>query len=205
MCLLIHKRAGAELPACLIDSAVDYNPHGFGLMTYGDDGRVLVRRRVRSRKSELHALVEQFQDRECVIHLRYGTSGVVDHTNTHPIRITRDIYMAHNGTVNLQRHDAERSDTWHLVNDYLRPILSRRPEVLHDQFFHELVTHWCGPHNRFVFMDGSTRRTVIVNRDSGHDFGGLWLSNTRWFDPSQLGLQVQAGTAQAVDASRFCI
>lgn len=133
-------------------------------MTYGDDGRVLVRRRVRSRKSELHALVEQFRDRECVIHLRYSTSGVVDHTNTHPIRITRDIYMAYNGTVNLQRHDAERSDTWHLVNDYLRPILSRRPEVLHDQFFHELVTNWCGPHNRFVFMDGATRRTVRRRR-----------------------------------------
>lgn len=118
MCLLIHKQADAELPTRLIDSAVDYNPHGFGLMTYDNDGRILVRRRVRSHKRELLALVEQFQGRECVIHLRYATSGVVDHSNTHPIRITRDIYMAHNGTVNLQRRDAERSDTWHLVNDY---------------------------------------------------------------------------------------
>ncbi|MES3007407.1 MAG: class II glutamine amidotransferase [Pseudomonadota bacterium] len=185
MCLLIHKPAHVEVPAALLDSAVDFNPHGFGIMTFGKERELIIRRRSASKKSELHRIYAEFRTQECVIHLRYGTSGKVDCTNTHPIRITKDIYMAHNGTVNMDRHLQDRSDTWHLVHDYLRPVLKRRPELLHDRFFQELVMTWCGPHNKFVFMDAVSGKTVIVNREKGFEIDGLWLSNTRWFDASR--------------------
>jgi hypothetical protein len=185
MCLVIHKPRDVELPQTLLDSAADYNPHGYGLMAFGADGELQVKRSVQTHKRELRALYREFRDHECVIHLRYGTSGAVDGPNTHPHEITPRLYLAHNGTVNLPRHEPSRSDTWHFVNDYLRPVLSRRPELLYDAFFEELLTTWCGPHNKFVFMDGARRRTVIVNRQSGFDVEGLWLSNTRWFDASR--------------------
>jgi hypothetical protein len=185
MCLLIHKPRDVALPARLLDSAVEFNPHGFGFMSFDEQGALVIRRRYRTSLEELHELYEEFHDRECVIHLRYGTSGVIDAENTHPIRITDDIYMAHNGTINLQRHTGDRSDTWHLVHDYLEPILSKRPELLHDRFFHELVTTWCGPHNKFVFMDAASQKTVVINREQGFEIEGLWLSNLRWFDISK--------------------
>ncbi|MDR2212778.1 MAG: class II glutamine amidotransferase [Pseudomonadales bacterium] len=185
MCLLIHKPREAELPKSLLDSAADYNPHGYGLMAFDKAGELQVKRSVTTCKRELAFLYQEFRDHECVIHLRYGTSGAVDAPNTHPHEITSRLYLAHNGTINLERHDPARSDTWHLVNDYLRPVLSRRPELLYDEFFQELMTTWCGTHNKFVFMDGERRRTVIVNRQSGFDVEGLWLSNTRWFDASR--------------------
>lgn len=196
MCLLIHKPAHVAIPPQLLDSAMEYNPHGFGIMTFGADRRLMVRRRSISRRTELHRLYAEFSTQECVIHLRYGTSGNVDCVNTHPIRITQDIYMAHNGTVNMSRREQERSDTWHLVHDYLRPILRRRPELLHDRFFHELMLTWCGPHNKFVFMDAASGKTVIVNRVRGFEVDGLWLSNTRWFDASQFNWH-KPGTVNA--------
>jgi len=185
MCLVIHKPAEVEVPPLLLDSAADFNPHGFGIMSFSRERELQVRRRSVTNKKELHRLYAQFSAQECVIHLRYGTSGRVDCGNTHPIRITKDIYMAHNGTMNMERHLEARSDTWHLVHDYLRPILSRRPALLHDRFFHDMVLSWCGPQNRFVFMDAGTGKTVIVNRDKGFDVDGLWVSNTRWFDASK--------------------
>lgn len=201
MCLLIHKPCDAELPEALLDSAADYNPHGYGLMAFAGS-ELVVHRRASTRKQELFALYRELRDHECVIHLRYGTSGVVDRGNTHPIRITRGLYMAHNGTVNLARHESDRSDTWHLVNDYLRPLLSQRPQLLYDSFFQSLVTNCCGPHNKFVFMDGMQCRSVIVNRESGFEVEGFWLSNTRWFDAARFAWR-KAVPARGLDIPRF--
>jgi hypothetical protein len=189
MCLLIHKPKDLELPPQLLDSAVEFNPHGFGFMSFAANGKLVIRRRYRTSRDELHELYEEFRERECVIHLRYGTSGVIDVENTHPIRITDDIYMAHNGTINMRRHTDDRSDTWHLVHDYLEPVLRNRPELLYERFFHELITSWCGPHNKFVFMDGATQKTVVINREQGFEIDGLWLSNLRWFDTSKFDWQ----------------
>jgi len=185
MCLIIHKPAGAELPEELLASAVEFNPHGFGVMAYGPRHRPTVRRRASGGLTALTRLVACFAEEECVLHLRYRTRGDIDLHNTQPLRVTSRIAMVHNGTVALEHHTPVRSDTWHLIADYLRPILSRRPQMLHEKSFQDLVRTWAGPHNRFVFLDGDTRRTVIINREAGLDVGDLWLSNSRWFDGSQ--------------------
>lgn len=185
MCLIIHKPAGECVPEDLLASAVQFNPHGFGVMAFGSDQRVLVRRRARGSLAVLKRLVNSFDEQECVLHLRYRTRGDIDIDNTQPLRVTSRIVMVHNGTVAIEQHTQERSDTWHLVKDYLRPLLGRRPELLYEKSFQELVRSWAGPHNRFAFMDGATRRTVIINREAGMDVGALWLSNSRWFDGSQ--------------------
>jgi hypothetical protein len=35
MCLIIHKPAQADVPEDLLASAAEFNPHGFGIMTFG--------------------------------------------------------------------------------------------------------------------------------------------------------------------------
>ncbi|MGD0961647.1 MAG: hypothetical protein ABSB19_17695 [Methylomonas sp.] len=37
-------------------------------------------------------------------------------------------------------------------------------------------------------MDAEQRKTVIINRQFGVDYQGLWLSNTKWFDAASFGL-----------------
>jgi hypothetical protein len=179
---VIHKPAHARVPEELLASAAQFNPHGFGIMTFGADRGITLRRRARTRLTELKRLCRDYETEECVIHLRYRTRGSIELENTQPMRITSDISMVHNGTVALEPHSPERSDTWHLINDYLRPILRNRPETLYDRAFESLIKTWAGTHNRFVFMDARRRNTVIINREAGFAWDDLWLSNARWFD-----------------------
>jgi hypothetical protein len=185
VCLVIHKPAHARVPEQLLASAAQFNPHGFGIMTFGAERGVVLRRRARTRLPELKRLCREYAAEECVIHLRYRTHGSIELQNTQPMRVTSDISMVHNGTVALEPHSPERSDTWHLINDYLRPILRNRPETLYERSFESLIRTWAGTHNRFVFMDARRRRTVIINREAGVDWDDLWLSNARWFDATQ--------------------
>jgi len=196
MCLLIHKPAGIDVPELLLGSAAEYNPHGFGIMVLHKDGHFELRRRARTHINTLRKIYAQFREHECVLHFRYGTSGEVDQINTHPIKVTRHIYMAHSGTLEVERHREVRSDTWHFAMDYLRPILKNRPEALYESGFQNLIKAWAGPSNRFVFMDSRKGTTVIINREHGFDVDGLWLSNTRWFDASKFHWH-QASTGNA--------
>lgn len=185
MCLIIHKPAAARICGRVLESASRFNPDGFGLMALAGDSEIRIVRRTVIDAQEIQALCDAHAELECVVHLRYRTHGAVTLENTHPLQVTDGVYLMHNGILRVDQRETPQSDTWHFINDYLRPILLNRPEVLHERAFHQLLLAWGGPGNRFVFMDARRRRTVIVNREAGVQADGLWLSNTRWFDASQ--------------------
>jgi len=185
MCLVIHKPRDARIPEELLASAAEFNPDGFGILSFDESRGFDLRRRSRTSAAELLRLYRERQSLECVLHLRYRTRGAISLDNTQPLRITNDLYMVHNGTIDLDLHAPGRSDTWHLIDDYLRPILRRRPELIYDAAFERLIRAWTGEHNRFVFMDARRGATIVVNRESGVAWSGLWLSNSRWFDTTR--------------------
>lgn len=187
MCLIVHKPAQVTLPRALLESAAQFNPHGVGVVAFQPEGPALLRRRLASSTAELGAWAEELGAAECVFHFRYGTRGALDEDNVHPLQITDDIYLFHNGTLRLDLHTPARSDTWHLAQDFLAPVLSRRPELIEDPTFQHMLEAAAGPHNRLVLVDLRRRRTVLINREAGVQHAGLWLSNSRWFDPRVLG------------------
>ena len=42
--------------------------------------------------------------------------------------------------------------------------------------------------NRLPDLDERLRRIVLINREHGAEFEGLWLSNTRWIDRARFPL-----------------
>ncbi len=186
MCLIVHKPVGVALPPELMASAAHFNPHGVGMVAFPSNGPAFLRRRLASSPAELNAWAEEVADQECVLHFRYGTRGAVDEDNVHPLHITDEIYLFHNGTLRLDLHTPARSDSWHLAQDFLAPILSRRPDLIEDLTFQRMLEAAAGPQNRLVLTDLRRRRTVIINREAGVQHEGLWLSNGRWFDPRVL-------------------
>lgn len=189
MCLIIHKPAGVSIPRSLLLSAAEHNRDGFGAMAFNGSGRLRVTRRHVTLPWELLSVYEDYARGECVLHLRRSTRGLAtDPENTHPFEIAGHLYMAHNGTLAIDSRVPGRSDTWHLVHDHLRPVVARNPDVIYDPVFQALLKGLAGSENKFVFMDASRQRTLILNHEHGVELNGLWLSNSRWFDADRFGL-----------------
>ena len=190
MCLIIHKPKGVQVHLDLLHSASQYNPHGYGLMALTGPQKISIHRHHCTNFDELRRAYLQVEKHECVIHLRLRTRGNITRTNTHPFRVTKSIFMAHNGTLNIHCRLPGRSDSWHIVNDYLTPLLKHTPKILHNEVFQQYIAAKIGPNNRLVFMDAQQRKTVIINQQLGIEYQGLWLSNTKWFDAASFGLSL---------------
>jgi hypothetical protein len=84
----------------------------------------------------------------------------------------------HNGVLATgNKADITKSDTWHYIQDYLKPMLAGNPDFAFHPSFKALIEDHIGGSNKFVIMDNEGRQTVI-NQSSGVYWGGLWLSNT---------------------------
>lgn len=203
MCLIIHQPAGATTPVALLRSAADYNPDGFGFMGFDARGRTVIERRLDADTALAESLAERFAAQPCAFHFRRRTRGSSQEENLHPFKIAPGLFLMHNGTANVDIRIAGRSDTWHLVHDYLAPFLGSRRRLIYDRAFRRILDAWLGPQNRLVFLDADEGRIELLHRADGFEWQGLWLSNTRWVDRELLGLQGADGVYRASELA-FC-
>lgn len=205
MCLIIHKPAGAEIPAELLTAAAAHNTDGWGLMGFAAEGRLLLERHAQVEPAVILDACHRFRDAEFVLHLRRQTRGGSGPENTHPFRITEGLYLMHNGTLRLDLPVPGRSDTWHLVNELLRPLSQRHPGLLSDQGFLRILELGLRPENKLALLDQRQRRIVLINRAHGAEFEGLWLSSTRWIDGARFPLaDAPQPQERAYAASEVC-
>lgn len=182
MCLIIHKPQGIPIPSVLIDAAVRFNNDGWGAMGFGAGGHLVMTRWKTTHASNIQQFADMRVDDELVFHLRYRTRGAADARNLQPFEIVPGLFLMHNGDVDVPRRLADRSDTWHLVNDHLRPLLERHRDLALDRGFLRIFEQSLGPSNRVVLLSRSARRIEILNARQGTHYQGLWLSSTRWID-----------------------
>ncbi|MGH8446221.1 MAG: class II glutamine amidotransferase [Solimonas sp.] len=182
MCLIIHKPAGAEIPADLLAAAAVHNGEGWGLMGFDEGGRLLIEKRAVVNVDELVDVERAHRGAEYVLHLRRQTKGGSGIDNVHPFKIVDGVYLMHNGTLKLDTRVPGKSDTWHFVADVLRPLAQRHPGLLSDYAFIQVLEHGLRAENKLALLDQRLRRIVLVNRAHGVEVDGLWISNTRWLD-----------------------
>lgn len=188
MCLIVHKPAESRIPQDLLEAALALNSDGWGLMGFSAEGRLLLERHAGTDAAKIRATVAAHPRADLVLHLRQRTRGCADGGNAHPFKVAEGLYLMHNGTLPMASRVAGRSDTWHLVNDLLRPLHGRHPGLLADRAFLSLLELSLRPDNKLVLLDEQRRRIAIINHAQGADFEGLWLSNTRWIDRRRLPL-----------------
>lgn len=206
MCLIVHQPLGRTAPLDLLRSAAEYNPDGFGFMGFSRDLSVHVERHEEISFELLRSLSERFAGMDCAWHFRRRTRGSSRTTNLHPFELGPGLYLMHNGTINVPIRVAGNSDTWHLVHDYLAPLLSQRRRLIHDRAFRRILTQWLGPKNRLVVLDEQERRVEVLTPELGVQWQGLWLSNSRWLDRSQFGIADDSGGEQVLRGTNvaFC-
>lgn len=186
MCILIHHTEQTAFGREHLADFYSRNSDGFGALIKGERGMEVVK--TLGNLDEIEELYKsRIFGREAIIHFRMQTHGDIDMTNCHPYQVTNDIWMAHNGVLSTgNAADKTKSDTWHYINDYLKPMLEAHPELIHNPAFIKMVGDHIGTSNKFGFMD-YRGRIAIVNRSAGVEHFNAWLSNTYAWTPSKWG------------------
>lgn len=188
MCVIFYKPAAVQIAPDLLTAALALNHDGWGLMGFAADGSLLIERHGHTDEEAVRAAVARHKDAELVLHLRQRTRGAVGEHNAHPFKVAEGLYLMHNGTLPFASRSAAHSDTWHFVNDVLRPLHARFPGLSSDEQFLGLLELAIKPDNKIALLDERARRIVLLNAAHGAELDGLWLSNTRWIDRRLLPL-----------------
>jgi hypothetical protein len=186
MCILIHHPKDSCFRSEQLQDFYSKNPDGFGaIVKVGDE--VKVYKMVGSFKEVEDLYFDHVACYEAVIHFRMKTHGDIDLENCHPYEVTPGLFMAHNGILSTGNSaDPKMSDTWHYINDYLRPLISAYPDILDKPQFRELIGDHIGNNNRFAFMNHEGE-IHIINKNSGVTHDGIWYSNTYAWTPWKFG------------------
>lgn len=184
ICLIVWKPKTTLFHDTWLRDFYKRNDDGFGIM-FAEDGKLYVHKSL----GDADRFIEVFrlyQDKELLIHTRMRTHGKVDLDNCHPYEVlTREeggafgpVWMMHNGVLSIGNDsDRDKSDTWHYIKNFLRPILLEAPALLLNPSFQHLMGSHIGGGNKFTFMT-STGEVVIINRGSGVMWNDAWMSNT---------------------------
>ena len=185
MCLLLTQTKNTPILSNeWLKDFYSYNEDGIGVM-YVENNQLIIKKSLPKNVNEFIDFYHDFiKNKNCAWHLRMRTHGLIDLENCHPYMVLNqlehgiDLYLMHNGVLsNGNKKDTNKSDTWHYINDFLKPMLCNNPNYAFTDSFKALISDHIGNSNKFVIMDNLGRESVI-NQDSGYYWHGFWLSNT---------------------------
>jgi hypothetical protein len=195
MCLLVtQSKSSPILSDAWLTDFYDFNSDGVGVM-FANNGDLVIKKIIPKTAEEFIQFYRaDIQGRDCAFHLRMRTHGEIDLANCHPYEVLNraehgiDLWLMHNGILSTgNKANIKMSDTWHYINDYLKPMLAGNPDFAFHPAFKALVADHIGDSNKFVLMDNEGRQ-VVINQGEGVYWGGLWLSNTyAWSASSSAG------------------
>ncbi|RME03080.1 MAG: hypothetical protein D6816_10705 [Bacteroidetes bacterium] len=183
MCVIFTQEEGFEIDDQTFDYAFESNPDGIGAIWMNENGSV----ETYFNLGDLDAFKEAYNtlifQRKALIHFRFATAGEVSFQNLHPFEIAPDVWMAHNGTLNIEPGPDGESDTLMFVRQ-MRETFEDIP-WWRDEFLCELVEGWAG-WSRFAFFDTDIGEFFYINRQSGVEVNeGVWASNDYSLKPSR--------------------
>ena len=185
MCLLVTQSKTSPVLSneCLSDF-YSFNSDGVGVMSEINGELVIKKILPKSAHDFIEFYHANIKGKNCAFHLRMRTHGNFDLENCHPYEVLNqkehglDLWLMHNGILSTgNAKDITKSDTWHYIRDFLRPMLENNPDFFLHPSFAQIVGEHIGASNKFVLMDNDGRM-VTINHEAGVYWAGLWLSNT---------------------------
>jgi|GEM_PF-3605704 len=196
MCLLIVSPATTSFDKDDIADFYRHNPDGLGVMYATPDGLMVQKTLPKTADEAFSFYLECCAGRESVIHFRWKTHGEINTDNCHPYEVYGDgsempLYVAHNGVLHTgNAADPKMSDTWHYINDFIKPILNHSPSLIYEPAFISMIEEHIGTGNKFVFMNHEGR-LAIINEDQFVKYKGALLSNTYAWTASKGGFNLR--------------
>ena len=187
MCLLVTQPEGTIFNDDFLKGVYHLNSDGIGVM-YAENNVLHSNKYVPHTEADfLKFFKDHIEGRACAWHARMRTHGDIDLTNCHPYVVMDGedgypLFLMHNGVLSSgNKADLSKSDTWHYIEDKLRPLLLKFPELFLEDSFQELIEEHIGSNNKFVMLD-AYGNMVTLNKSKGVEYNGAWLSNTYAWD-----------------------
>ena len=183
MCLLHSHPADTQFDEADIADFYKHNPDGVGVM-WAQDNSLYVKKELPANATDAWKFYQNYcQGKECYVHWRMKTHGLIDITNCHPYDVfgdgeTMPISLMHNGILSIGNEgDVTKSDTWHYVENYLKPLLKDYPAMFNNPTLIKLLEEHIGHGNRFIMLN-HLGDVAIVNEADFVTYKGAKLSNT---------------------------
>jgi len=176
MCVAIHAPATAELiPVEDFELMRQENGDGMGMM-YAENGKLKVIRQLR-RVKRFWAKYKRLHEKglDVVIHFRLATHGDKTLRNVHPIHVSGNLALVHNGIFSGFSQKDIRSDTRQFVDTVLKQL----PDgwYTNDKAW-ELISYTTSG-SKLIFMDANGTVKIMHEKD-GSTVDGNWYSNRYW-------------------------
>src|SRR6266705_4580676 len=155
MCLIIRTEKEKLISRELMDHFATRNGDGWGMM-WIQANHIKTLKGQGSDKDGLYNEYLRLREFNPMIHLRWRTHGDISHINTHPFYCGNGIYMMHNGVVSQEIRENDKSDTWHLAEDYLKPLFKKAKnphEMIRHEDFRKAFEKVIGNSNRIALGD----------------------------------------------------
>lgn len=173
MCLIVTSSKGNLPDQEDMENALNQNSHGFGYVYLHPEKGLIGNKWLYASKEIVWAAFEEMSGMPYLAHFRLATHGDKSHSNTHPFEVVKDqLYVAHNGIIDIATPNPKYSDTWHFVEKFLKP---RGLEILSEKSQAGLSLH-LGFSNKLAFLD-STGKVTLINETQGHWYKDVWYSN----------------------------
>lgn len=178
MCVIAAKPKGIIITDEILRTCFESNSDGAGFVVKPKKGDLIVRKGFFNFAEFLDAY-KPYEKMAAVIHFRIRTHGQKDAAMCHPFEVTPDLWMAHNGIIDIDTtDDPTKSDTWHFVDKVLKPEVEAsegREHPLQRSAFRYMLASTIG-HSKLAFLD-ATGRITIINKSLGQEDNGVWYSN----------------------------
>jgi hypothetical protein len=193
MCLLVKQKLGNSFSDDWLKDFFRKNDDGIGVM-WAENNVLYTQKLLPKNEQEMIDFYREAVDgKECAFHLRMRTHGDTDLENCHPYKVFGEdegypLYLMHNGVLSTgNAKDPSKSDTWHYIQDIIRPALMADKTQFMAPWFKTLIEDHIGRGNKFVMMD-AYGNVVTFNKSSGVDWDGNWMSNTYAWSANKAGL-----------------
>lgn len=187
MCLLIKQPAGTVFTEKFLKGVYALNEDGIGVM-YAENDTIYIHKALCKTYEQVEKFMkDHVEGRECAVHFRMQTHGDINLLNCHPYEVITEaegypLWLMHNGVLATgNAKDKTKSDTWHYIQDVLRPMLLKNPEFYKTQAFADVVGGHIGSGNKFALINAEGF-IALVNEKQGVQYNGAWLSNTYAWD-----------------------
>lgn len=161
MCVIIQLLENQVMDMAKLSMAAVNNPHGYGLVIKDGDKLETIKRLPKGGNNEnieeIMELLDDHQDKERFLHLRYSTAGGVSDSNLHPFTVFNkdghEIQLMHNGTMyRFQEKDSVYSDTFHFCQNIVRPLLDAVGGDISKPIVHTVLGEFIGSVSRVCLI-----------------------------------------------------